>query len=210
MPDDNNNNDATTRQAELLQQRSKHVCTRPFRGPMAGYIPNIIVQLHDTRRAMFYEDLLLDKAVLIACISARSGDSCSVLSTFAELQSLLGNRLGKDVFFYCLTTEPEHDTPKVLRQLAERHGARDGWLFLTGQANQLELLRQRLFTHSGGHDCSMTLVRYGNESVGLWGGLSASSSAHAMAERLLWIQPRAVAFGKPRRKGPPPLDQRSF
>jgi protein SCO1 len=205
MSGNNNTHDATIQRAEQLLG-SEHACARPFQGPMVGYIPNIIVQLHDTRRAMFYEDLLLGKAVLIACIAGRNGDGCGVLSTFAELQSLLGDRLGKDVFLYCLTTDPEHDTPSVLQQIAERYGARNGWLMLTGQVDQLKLLRQRLFTHSGGHDCSMTLIRYGNESVGLWGGLSASSSAHAMAERLSWIQSHAVVVGAPRRKGPPPLD----
>src|SRR5947209_10967805 len=147
-------------------------CSRPLNGMHADYIPNVLVQLHDGRKAFFYEDLLLGKTVLISCVSARHGADSKILKTLAEVQSLLDNKLGKDIFIYCISTEPEHDTRDVLQKLSDRIGAKPGWLFLTGSPDALSLLRQRLFTHSGGHDCSATLVRYGNESVGLWGGIS--------------------------------------
>jgi protein SCO1/2 len=41
-----------------------------------------------------------------------------------------------------ITVDPEHDTPPVLRDYATRHGARPGWLFLTGPRDEIaNLLR---------------------------------------------------------------------
>jgi protein SCO1 len=180
-------------------------CSRPLQGPNADYIPNVLVQIHDQRKALFYQDLLLGKTTLIGCISGASAEGCRLLQTFGEVQAMLGDQLGNNAFVYCITTNPEHDTPDVLRDLADRHGARDGWLFLTGDPPSLRVLRERLFSHSGGKDCSMTLVRYGNEAMGLWGGLSSAASAEAMVERLSWVRSRTVQPQISRRKGPPPL-----
>lgn len=196
---------AAAADAHETYQQFRSDCSRPVHGPTAGYIPNVLVQIHDQRKALFYEDLLYGKTALIGCISGRSGDGCGLLETLVEVQSLLGDQLGKTVYIYCITTDPEHDTPEVLQRLAERHGARDGWLFLTGEPGPLGLLRQRLFSHSGGKDCSLTLVRYGNEAVGLWGGLSSAASAKAMVERLSWVRSRQAGTLLSRRKGPLPL-----
>lgn len=45
---------------------------------------------------------------------------------------------------YTLTLDPEHDTPKVLREARREYGARDGWTFLTGSADGVEEVRRSL------------------------------------------------------------------
>jgi protein SCO1 len=180
-------------------------CSRPARGPHAGYIPNVIVRTHLNQRAWFYDDLIAGKIALIHCIAGRDPESSANLETLATVQTLIGSRLGRSVFIYSITADPEHDTPEVLRGLAEKHGAEDGWLFLTGDATALGLVRHRLFMHSGGQDCSMTLLRYGNETTGLWGGTPISSGAEMIMERLTWITPHEAVSGPPRRGGPPVL-----
>jgi len=53
-------------------------------------------------------------------------------------QALAGDRAAQLV---TLTTDPEYDTPKVLRTYAERFGAdRPGWNFLTGTKEQIAAL----------------------------------------------------------------------
>jgi SCO1/SenC family protein len=44
------------------------------------------------------------------------------------VQRLLGDRMGRDVFFYSITIDPTHDTPAVLKAYAEQFGAGPGWL----------------------------------------------------------------------------------
>lgn len=180
-------------------------CEPPVPGPHASYIPNVVVHTHLGQTARFYDDLIRQRIVLINCMSIRDEASCSNMETVAQLQSLLGEDLGRSVFIYSVTTDPEHDTAAALRRFAEKYKARDGWLFLTGDPAELMTLRARLFTHDGGQDCSMHLIRYGNESVGVWGGVSVMTGAESIAQRVLWITPREVPSGPPTRGGPLPL-----
>src|SRR5438093_7277127 len=52
--------------------------------------------------------------------------------------------MGRDVFMYSITLDPAHDTPKVLARYARAFGVGPGWLFLTGDAADLEALRRNL------------------------------------------------------------------
>lgn len=186
-------------------------CKPPRRGPHADYFPNLTVYTHENQRALFYDDLLAGKVVMINCMSIRNDALYPVTENLVQVQRLLGDQVGRDIFMYSLTVDPEHDTPQALRAFANQKGVGPGWLFLTGEPQGMQLLRGKLFAHSGGHhhaaggkDCSMGLVRYGNEAVGLWGAAPAKSNPEWMAHRLTWVQPRKPPVGPPRRGGPYP------
>lgn len=176
-------------------------CIRPGGGPYAEYFPNVVVHTHDGRKALFYHDLLRGKTVLVNCMSLKNEAVYSVTTNLVEVQRLLGERLGRDVFIYSLTVDPENDRPHVLRAFAEKHGIRPGWLFLSGQTDDMQLLRSRLFAHDATHqhgatvvrDCSMGLVRYGNEAVGLWGSVPAKSEPEWIVKRLSWVESHTLA-----------------
>jgi protein SCO1/2 len=189
----------------LTAAASARKCEPPLPGTHAEYIPNVIVQTHHNETARFYDDLIRPRIVLINCMSIRDEANCSHIETMAQVQRLLGKELGRSVFIYSITTDPERDTPLALRGFAEKYCASNGWLFLTGETADIKLLRARLFSHDGGQDCSMHLIRYGNEAVGVWGGVSARASAESIAQRLSWITPRERPTGGPRRSGPLPL-----
>ena len=40
-------------------------CPRPLGGPYADYFPNVVVHTHDNRKALFYNDLLRGKVVMM-------------------------------------------------------------------------------------------------------------------------------------------------
>ena len=52
-------------------------CSRPGSGPMADRIPNITVYTHENRRALFYDDLLRGKLVMINFMSIETDVLCS-------------------------------------------------------------------------------------------------------------------------------------
>lgn len=180
-------------------------CAHPLRGPNAAFIPNVVVQTHDNRRAFFYDDLVRGKTVLIHCIASHDAGSFESLEIMARVQSQLESRPDRKVFIYSLAIDPERDTPQALRALATKYGAGEQWLFLTGEPAALEFLREQLFTHSGGHDCSSSLIRYGNEACGVWGAVPTSGGAEVILERLAWITPRERTTGPAQRRGPAPL-----
>lgn len=196
-------------------------CVRPGGGPYADYFPNVVVRTHENRKALFYSDLLRGKTVLINCMSIENDAVYPVTANLVRVQRLLGERVGRDVFIYSVTVDPERDTPRALREFAARHGVGPGWLFLTGSPAEIESVRGRLFTHPAGQhaanehaagvhrheaapvrDCSMGLVRYGNEAVGLWGSVPAKAEPEWIARRIEWVAPRAAPSGPPRRKNP--------
>ena len=201
-------------------------CERPPGGPYSSYFPNVVVVTHENRRALFYNDLLRGKTVLVNCMSIANDAAYPVTENLARVQRLLGERAGRDVFIYSITVDPEHDSPRALAEFAKRHGVGPGWLFLTGTSETIDTLRGRLFADAGGHahhkgnkqDCSMGLVRYGNEAVGVWGSVPAKTDAEWILRRLSWVTPRehapraAASAGQAsvtfKRRGPSPVPAR--
>lgn len=48
--------------------------------------------------------------------------------------------LSSDFRIASFSVDPEHDTPEVLRGYAEKHGAGEGWYFLTGETEAIHTL----------------------------------------------------------------------
>ena len=188
-------------------------CARPLNGPKADYFPNVVVVTHENRRALFYDDLLRGKTVMVNFISVKDEAELGMTKSLARVQRYLGDRLGRDVFIYSITTDPEHDSPRVLREFAESNGAGPGWLFLTGQPGAIQTLKSRFFasaaTHNHGsgpvEDCSAGMVRYGNEAAGIWASFPAKTSPEWIAKRLSWLEAKEAPVGPPKRRGPAPL-----
>lgn len=151
-------------------------CPGTSGGPNAFRFPKAVVQDQRQRKAWFYEELIAGKLVLISFTSVQMERRYPVLANLTGVQTLLADRLGRDVFMYTLTTEPHRDGPEDLKRLAEAHGAR--WRFLTGEVLPMrEILaafnvRGRL---SG-------LVWIGNERTGRWIKRPGRQAPSAIAE----------------------------
>jgi protein SCO1/2 len=111
----------------------------------AGWFTNAEVQSHDGRTYRFYDDLLKGKIVLINFFFTYCGDVCPLMSqNLGLVQDLLGPRVGKDIFIYSISLQPELDTPAQLAAYAETYGVKPGWMLLTGKPAEIDLLRYRL------------------------------------------------------------------
>jgi protein SCO1/2 len=184
-------------------------CTCPSAGgAYAGYFPNLVVRTHENRLALFYNDLLRGKVVMLHCMSVASEAVYPVLDNLVQVQRLLGDRLGREVFMYSLTVDPVHDTPQVLREVAARYSIGPGWWLLTSTVDVMQTLRRRLFAsvdglpYASAQDGALGLLRYGNEPVGLWGAVPAKTAPAQIVQRLEWVTPRQGPLGAPRRRGP--------
>ena len=192
------------------------------------FIPDVPVMTHEGARAMFYTDLIKDKIVLVGFMSIANDGVYPVTRNLARVQHLLGDRLRREAHLYSITVDAARDTPAALRAFARRHGVGPGWLFLTGDEATLAAIRGTFFAHRGGHsahaapaahrpgdrelqDCSLGLLRYGNDAVGLWGSVAALADPAQIVERLSWIEARAPrpADAPLQRGGPWPLHGQS-
>jgi protein SCO1/2 len=83
-----------------------------------------------------------DRKVLINFIFTRCEQACPLdTAKLAQVQKLLGPRVGRDIFMYSITLDPAHDTPEALKAYAGKFGARPGWLFLTGKREDIDRVR---------------------------------------------------------------------
>ena len=84
------------------------------------YFPNATVVTQDGKTLNFYDDLIKDKIFVISFLFTSCKDICPLATArLAELQEKLGDSLGRDIFFYSLSIDPETDTPERLKQYAD-------------------------------------------------------------------------------------------
>jgi protein SCO1/2 len=83
---------------------------------------------------------LRGKVVVLNFIFTTCTDVCPIFTAnLAQLQRTLNSRYSGDVFFVSITTDPEVDSPKVLKAYAQRHNADfKNWAFLTGSEAELK------------------------------------------------------------------------
>ncbi len=138
------------------------------------YFPNVTLQTQDGQSVRFYDDLIKDKVVAINFIFTGCTESCPVeTANLKRVQKMLGERMGKDVFFYSISIDPRHDTPASLKSYADKFKVGPGWTFLTGKAEDITLLRKKLGLYRddaegrkmAGHSISLIV---GNEATGRW------------------------------------------
>jgi protein SCO1/2 len=90
---------------------------------------------------------------------------------------------------YSITIDPEHDTPKVLKEYAKKFQIGPGWLFLTGKEADITLLREKLGLY-GEENKSESLKEHnlsfiiGNQATGQWMKMSPFENPYVLATQL--------------------------
>lgn len=157
-----------------------------------NYFPNVPLVTHEGESVRFF-DLIEDKVVAVNFIYTTCPDTCPLeTARMAKVQKILGDRVGKDVFMYSITIDPERDTPEVLAEYAERYGAGPGWWFLTGKEEDITLLRRKLGLYieeiqDGSNNHNLNLV-IGNQRTGQWLKRSPFENPYVLATQLgTWL-----------------------
>jgi protein SCO1 len=155
-----------------------------------GWFPNVPLTTHEGKVVRFYDDLLKGKSVVINLIYTSCTYSCPIeTAKMAELQRILGDRVGKDIFFYSISIDPDNDTPKKLKAYATQFKAKPGWLFLTGKDADIQLISKQLGLSSLGDtatpDGHMPSLMIGNEPTNQWMRNSAVDNPKFLATTIL-------------------------
>jgi cytochrome oxidase Cu insertion factor (SCO1/SenC/PrrC family) len=155
-----------------------------------GYFPNVPLVAQDGKTLRFYDDLIKDKVVLVNFIFTGCSAACGMeTARLKQVADLLGERMGKDVFFYSISIDPDNDTPEVLKAYRAKFGIGAGWTFFTGKAKDIDLLRSRFGLYSPpkgedgqiDHDLSMMI---GNGATGRWQKASPMENPEVLATQL--------------------------
>ncbi|HET7788206.1 MAG TPA: SCO family protein [Myxococcales bacterium] len=137
------------------------------------YFPNLPLITQDGKVIHFYDDVLKDKAVLVNLIYTRCSASCPLeTAKLAQVQRMLGDRVGKDIFFYSISIDPEHDTPRALKAYARRFHVKPGWTFLTGKRDDIRIIGKKLglasLADAASRDGHQPSLMIGRDSTGEW------------------------------------------
>ena len=158
----------------------------------ANYFPNIVLVNQDGKPMRFFDDLIKGKVVAINFIYTGCSAACSMeTARLRHVQELLGDRVGKDIFFVSISIDPENDTPEALKAYAEKFDVAPGWTFLTGNAREILRLREKLGLYmppakskaKGPLDHDLSLI-VGNQATGRWMKMSAMENPQLMASQL--------------------------
>ena len=161
--------------------------------PGPARFTNAVLRTQDNKEVRFYDDLIRGRQAVINFMYAECHGACPLVTqTLKNTYRTLKARMGKDLFFYSITTKPEDDSPAALKHYATtRNADLPGWYFLTGSAYDIQTIRFRLFGmgHPGFDlDDSMHagMLRIVNDARNSWGMAQAFATQKNILKRIEW------------------------
>lgn len=155
-----------------------------------SYFPNVELVTQDGERLRFWDDLISDKIVAVNFIYTECPDICGLSTArMARIVEWLGDRIGRDIFIYSISLDPETDTPDKLKEYATAFGAPDGWKFLTGSPEDVDSVRFKLGERSKSLSDHRSDMVIGNAATGEWRRASLMGSLVVVTEEILAMDP---------------------
>lgn len=158
------------------------------------YFPNLVLTTHEGRKVRFYDDLVKDKIVIFNMMYGKCDGICMPITrNLLQVQRLLGDRVGKDIFMYSFTLKPQEDTVTALKHYAHMHKVKPGWSFITGSVDDMELVRRKLGYVDPDPEVDkdksnhIGVIKYGNEPLERWGGCPGLTTPSWIVETLSWV-----------------------
>ncbi len=115
---------------------------RPEPPPVIKEVPTFSLTHHDgttVTRELFSGEPWIADFIFTRC--------AAICPRMTSQMNHVVESLGEDspVRIASFSVDPEHDTPEVLAEYARKHGAGDGWYFLTGETETLHKLSREGF-----------------------------------------------------------------
>jgi len=152
-------------------------------------IPDVEVLDQDGNVLHFYSDLIKGKTVAINFIFTNCTTICPPLAaTFARVQKEMGEKVGKDVHFISISVDPLTDTPERLKAWGAKFKAGPGWIFVTGNKEEIDKLLNALGASVSRREDHTPSVIVGNDLKSVWTrtyGLAKPSQMVAVIENVM-------------------------
>jgi len=93
--------------------------------------------------------------------------------------------IGNGLRFVSLSIDPERDTPAAMKEFAKTHHAdHDGWVFLTGKPESLDLVIKRLGQYTEDVEAHSTMMLAGNVNTAHWIKIQPYEQPPVITEKL--------------------------
>lgn len=178
----------------------------PTQGRGGNQFPNVPVTSHEGRTYQFHSELISNKVVMVQFMSLDTQQHFPTLQHMAQVANHLGDKLGKEVNIYSITTEPEADSVERLAEYAQEHNLPSGWLLLRPASGDSQAISDRFAKHLTRHHhhsgINTRMVHYGNGGVGIWGAFAVDADPGMALSRVSWLQPGKIGRDEIKRAGP--------
>ena len=173
-------------------------------GKLSDRFPNILLYTQDSRPVRFYDDLIENKTVIIDFMWASCDDDCPVKTVnLVKVHKLLRQRVGRDILMLSISLEGKDDTPEDLQRYIKRYGGpRSGWLYLTGDYDDIEALRYSLGVYDldpvidADRESHAGIITFGNDRMNRWAALPALMSSRGIARTISRITRDSASAGR--------------
>jgi len=133
-----------------------------------SYFSDTVLKTHTGEDVRFYSDVLEGHTVVISFIFTSCEDACPLINKQLEMvQKEIGARMGDDIRFVSISVDPENDTPEVLSEYRQRFNASPGWIFLTGDAEAVDTVGEKL-GQVFEREAHLTGLLVGNTNTARW------------------------------------------
>jgi protein SCO1 len=150
-------------------QQPEPAASKSITSQAEKYFSDVELIDQDGQKMRFYSDVLKNKVVIINTFFTTCTSVCPPMTrNFEKVQEALGDRLGKEAFLVSISIDPETDTPPRLKEYGRRFHARKGWIFLTGNKENVDWALYKLGQYVEAKDDHTSIVIIGNEPKGLW------------------------------------------
>lgn len=125
--------------AALLVVSNVNADQAKYKRTTEGYaVPDVVLVNQQGAKVHLKSILQSNKPVILDFIFGTCTTICPILSVgYTNLQQKLGADSGK-VQLVSISIDPEHDTPKIMKEYLQRYRAKPGWDFLTGSRADID------------------------------------------------------------------------
>jgi cytochrome oxidase Cu insertion factor (SCO1/SenC/PrrC family) len=128
------------------------------------YFSNVELVDQDGRSLKFYDEVLKDNIVVISFIFTNCQSACPLMTrNLTMIRDMLREDERRSIQFISISIDPLRDTPSAMKEFAQK-----GWLWLTGQPDDVNYITKRLGSYTDDPEMHTTTLLAANVPNAHW------------------------------------------
>jgi len=150
------------------------------------YFSNVELVDQNGRSLKFYDEVLKDNIVVISFIFTNCQSACPLMTrNLTMIRDMLREDERRAIQFVSISIDPLRDTPSAMKEFAQKHDADNGgWLWLTGQPDDVNFVTKRLGTYTDDPEMHTTTLLAANVPNAHWTKIEPNVPPNGVVARL--------------------------
>ena len=150
------------------------------------YFSNVELVDQNGQRLKFYDEVLKDNIVVISFIFTNCQSACPLMTrNLTNIRDMLREDERRNIQFVSISIDPLRDTPSAMKEFAQKHDADiDGWLWLTGQPDDVDYITKRLGSFTDDPEAHTTTLLAANVPNAHWTKIPPNVPPNGVVSRL--------------------------